>query len=108
MSWNKLAAIGDWSTVFPLKAIGIEAHPVNNPDEAPKILLQLAQSKKFGVIFIVETLISQVQSVMKEFSGHDLPAIILIPSVAGSEGLGISIIRETMKKAAGRDILAEE
>ncbi len=108
MSWSKLAAIGDWSTVFPLKAIGIESHAIDDPAEAPKLLRKLAHSKEFGVIFVVETLHSAVQDVLEEFSGKDLPAIILIPQVSGSIGLGTSIIRETMKKAAGRDILSEE
>lgn len=108
MSWNKLAAIGSWSTVFPLKAIGIEAHPIDKPDEAPKILRKLAHSKEFGIIFVEEAFLELVHDVLKEFSDSDLPSIILIPSVAGSKGLGTSIIRDTMKKAAGRDIMAEE
>ncbi len=108
MSWNKIAALGDWSTVFPLKAIGIETHIANEPAEAPKLLRKLAHSKEFGIIFVVETLYEYIDEVMREFAAQDLPAIILIPQVSGSEGLGLSIIRETMKKAAGRDILTEE
>ncbi len=108
MSWNKLAALGDWSTVFPLKAIGIETFTAAEPAEAPKLLRKLAHSKDYGIIFVVETLFEYIDEVMSEFAGQDLPAIILIPQVSGSEGLGLSIIRETMKKAAGRDILTEE
>ncbi|MCD6595080.1 V-type ATP synthase subunit F [bacterium] len=108
MSWNKIAAIGDWSTVFPLKAIGIEAHSIAENDDAAKLLRHLANSKEFGIIFVQENLLERIHPVMEEFLDKDLPAIILIPSVSGSEKLGISIIRDTMKKAAGRDILAEE
>ncbi len=108
MSWTKLAAIGDWSTVFPLKAIGIDVHPVDDIQAAPKILRKLAISKDYAIIFVAEKLLEQIHEVMLEFADSNLPAIILIPSVAGSEGLGTSIIRDTMKKAAGRDIMAEE
>jgi len=108
LSWNKLAALGDWSSVFPLKAVGIETHIVEDFSEAPKLLRKLAHSKEFGVIFVVETLHDYVADVMREFAEQDLPAIILIPKVSGSQGLGLSIIRETMKKAAGRDIMGEE
>ncbi len=108
MPWSKLAAIGDWSTVFPLRAVGIESHAVDDPAEAPKLLRQLAQSREFAVIFITEGLLAYVGDVMREFAESDLPAIIIIPEVSGSRGLGASIIRETMKKAAGRDIMAEE
>lgn len=108
MSWNKLAAIGDWSTIFPLKTIGIEVHSIDDEADAPKLLRKLAHSKQFGIIFVVENLYEQVYDVMREFAAQNLPAIILIPKISGSEGLGVSIIRETMKKAAGRDIMAEE
>jgi len=108
LSWNRIAAIGDWSTVFPLKAIGIEVHSLSEDEDPAKLLRHLANSKEFGIIFVQENLLDRIHPVMQEFSDRDLPAIILIPSVAGSEKLGISIIRDTMKKAAGRDILAEE
>jgi len=108
LSWTKLAAIGNWSTVFPLKAIGIDVHPIEKPDDAPKILRKLAHSKEFGIIFVEEAFLDLVHDVLDEFADSELPSVILIPSVAGSQGLGTSIIRDTMKKAAGRDIMAED
>ncbi len=108
MSWNKIAAIGEWSTVFPLKSVGIEVFPVEDVEDVAKLLRHLAHSKEYGIIFVQETLLEQIEDVRAEFGESDLPAIILIPSVAGSTGLGLSIIRETMKKAAGRDVMTEE
>ena len=108
MSWNKLAAIGDRGTILPLKAVGIDAHIIEDAAEAPGTLRRLAQSKEYGIIFVVEALLEHVREVMNEFSGHDLPAIILIPHISGSEGRAASIIRETMKKAAGYDVVARE
>ncbi len=108
MSWNKLAALGEWSTVFPLKSCGIDVTVVLTPEDAPKMLRKLVLSKEYAVIFVQESLHSVLHDTMREFSELDVPAIILIPSVSGSEGYGLGIIRDTMKKAAGRDILAEE
>lgn len=107
MPWNKLAAIGDWNTVFPLKAIGIDIFPVEEPFNASRILKQIARDNQYGVIFVAENLAEFIQDEMKQLAWVDLPAVILIPHVSGSEGLGLSIIRETMKKAAGRDILGD-
>ncbi len=108
MPWNKLAAIGDFSTVFPLKAIGIEVHPVDDNEDVAKILRNLAISKEFGIIFVTESLLKPAQEVMNEFLDKEMPAIITIPSISGSLGLGVSRVREIMKRAAGRDIMAEE
>ena len=108
MSWNKIAAVGEWSTVFPLKSVGIEIFPTEDVEDVGRLVRRLANTKEYGIIFVQETLYSQIASVRAEFADSDLPAIILIPSVSGSEGLGVSIIRETMKRAAGRDVMAEE
>jgi len=88
--------------------MGIDEYPVQEIDDIPKLLRNLALSKEFGIIFVQENLLEQIEEVIAEFADKDLPAIILIPSVSGSEKLGVSIIRNTMKKAAGRDIMAEE
>lgn len=107
MPWNKLAAIGDWNTVFPLKAIGIDVFPIEEPSQAPKILTKISRDNQYGVIFISEDLAEFVQKEMRQLAWLDLPAVILIPHVSGSKGLGLSVVRETMKKAAGRDILSD-
>ena len=108
MSWNKIAAVGEWSTVFPLKSVGIEVFPTEEIDDVNRLIRHLAHTREYGIIFVQETLYEQIEPVRSEFADRDLPAIILIPSVSGSEGLGVSIIRETMKRAAGRDVMGEE
>ncbi|HDG68472.1 MAG TPA: hypothetical protein ENG11_04935 [candidate division Zixibacteria bacterium] len=108
MSWSKIAAVGGWSTVFPLKSVGIEVFPTEDIEDVGKFIRHIARSREYGIIFVEESLYDEIADVRAEFADSDLPAIILIPSVSGSEGLGTSIIRETLKRAAGRDIMAEE
>ena len=108
MEWNKIAAVGDFETVFPLKAIGLEVFPIKNSSDAPQTLRKLATCGEYGVIFITENILEQTREVVSEFADKDIPAIIVVPSITGSEGLALSIVRETMKRAAGRDIMSEE
>ncbi|HBF65980.1 MAG TPA: V-type ATP synthase subunit F, partial [Clostridium sp.] len=43
-----------------------------------------------------------------KYKDFELPAIIVIPGVGGSMGLGMNEVRESAKRAIGADILFSE
>jgi len=109
MSLYKMGMIGDRVTSGIFSAIGIETAVVtDDPTSGKRELKNWIKSGKYGTIFITEELSVEYKDVLDEATYMYLPSIILIPSVKGSQGLASSIVRDILKKAAGRDIMAEE
>jgi len=107
MATYKTAVVGDISLCLPLQALGIDALITDNNTEIESELMSMIDSGEYGAIFIAESLAERLSEIIESVRYEPLPSIILIPDVTGSRGLGRSAIRETMKRAAGRDIMGE-
>ena len=55
---------------------------------------------------ILESLL--VQEYIARYKDNRLPAIIIIPGIGGSMGIGMNEVRESAKRAIGADILFSE
>ena len=109
MPSNRIAAIGDELTLMPLKVLGIECFATDGAEnDGAKVLTRWLKNDEYAVIFIVEDLLDRYGELIKETAYKPLPSVVLIPSIKGSKGLAESLIRETLKKAAGRDVLSDE
>ena len=111
MSSYKLAMMGDSLSGEIFRALGIETFDVHDQekqlDEMRRTLSHWIRSEEYGAVFITETLMEPLDEIIDSATYFYLPSIILIPEIRGSKGLAESIVRETLKKAAGRDIMAE-
>jgi len=107
MTTYKTAVVGDISTCLPFRAMGVHALIAEETENLDEELHRLINSGEYGVIFVTEPLAEQLEETIETARYEPLPSIILIPTVQGSLGLGKNSTRETMKKAAGRDIMGE-
>lgn len=102
----KIAVIGSKDTVIGFKALGLEAFPVSNGEEALTSLKRLTrESEDYAVIYIEESLSDAVQSEIERYKDSPAPAIILIPSREGSTGRGLSALNAAVERAVGTNIL---
>jgi len=108
MTTYKTAVVGDIATCLPFRAMGVKAIIAGETDDLPKVVTELIQSGEFGAIFVTEALADELAEIIDDARYNTLPSIILIPTVTGSMGKGRNAVRETMKRAAGRDIMGEE
>ena len=58
-----------------------------------------------GIIYITEQASLLAKDFIARYKDNPLPAIIVIPGIGGSMGLGMNEIRESSKRAIGVDIL---
>lgn len=100
----KVAVVGDKDSVLGFKALGIDAYPVFDGDEAKKMVDTLAR-KNYGIIFITEQLASLIPSTIERYNNKTIPAIILIPSNQGTLNIGMDRISDNVEKAVGINIL---
>ena len=100
----KIAVMGDYDSIYGFASLGLDVFPVEDPDEAGKLLHRLADGE-YGVIYITEGLAASITSDIARYADRIMPAIILIPGVAGNTGEGIRSVKETVEQAVGSDIL---
>jgi len=107
MSTSNIAVIGDRDSVFCFNAIGVDVFPVADGAQAREAF-ERAYRGGYAIIFITEAFASQMEDRLRELAWRPLPSVVLIPDNRGSRGLGLTKVRETVKKAVGADIFAEE
>ena len=107
MDKNKIAVVGDPSSVMIFKAVGFDVFYEQEPDQIKRRLHTLADEGDV-VIYITEMAASLAADVIDEYATATFPAIIPIPAGSKSLGLGMKRVKENVEKAVGADILFKE
>lgn len=90
------------------KALGLDIYPVSDAAEAGAALRSLTrESGDYAIIYIEETLASQLSAEISKYKDSPTPAVILIPGREGSTGLGLSALRAAVERAVGTNILGD-
>ncbi len=103
----RVGVIGDKDSVLGFTAIGFEAFPAENPEQAERLLRELSE-KDFAVLYLTEQYAAALESVLVQFRSRRFPAIIPIPGVQGGLGIGMAGVKQCVEKAVGADILFNE
>ncbi len=102
---SKVGIIGDKDSVMGFLALGIDIFPAYTAEEIKKKIHQLAD---YAIIYITEEASLKAGESLAKYKDMELPAIIVIPGIGGSLGLGMNEVRESAKRAIGADILFSE
>lgn len=100
----KVAVIGDTDSIIGFRALGMTVLEAATP-EAAGDHLRRAVEDGFAVVYITEPCFEFQQEYIRSLRSRRLPAIIPIPSITGGTGLGMSQVRDAVRKAVGMDIL---
>lgn len=101
----KIAVLGDRESVLGFKALGLDVYPAETVEEGRKTLHRLAKDGETAIIYLTEQYASQMMDEVKKYKDEVMPAIILIPGKAGSLGIGMKNITDSVERAVGADIL---
>ncbi len=104
---NKIGVIGDRDSIIGFRALSMTVLEAATPEEARRHLQELV-SEKFAVIYITEALAEGNQDYLKTLQTQLLPAIIPIPSLTGSTGLGMRRVHESVRRAVGMNLLEQD
>jgi V/A-type H+-transporting ATPase subunit F len=102
-----IAVIGSPDAVLGFKALGVDALGIKTKEEAEAMLAKSYTSEKYAVIFITEDWYDIIRKEINELPAQALPAIVAIPSQAGSTGAGLANLKRIVEKAVGSDILGD-
>ena len=98
---SKVGIIGDKDSVMGF------LFPAYTAEEIKKKIHQLAE-RDYAIIYITEEASLKAGESLAKYKDMELPAIIVIPGIGGSLGLGMNEVRESAKRAIGADILFSE
>ena len=107
MNKKKIAVIGDPASVMIFKAIGLDVFYEEMGPQIEKRIHKLAD-EGYAVIYITENAAQLATEAIDYYTTATFPAIIPIPSNAGSLGLGMKRLKSNVEKAVGADILFKE
>jgi V/A-type H+-transporting ATPase subunit F len=103
----KLAVVGDYESALPFQSVGVEPHYIEaGQDENLTGLLSNLSRSGYAVIFLVENLYGAYQSLVAELNEQYAVAIIPIPGLKGSQGIGVESIKNSVERAVGMDIFS--
>ncbi len=100
----KIGVIGEKDAVLGFKALGFSVFPVQGREQAAEVLSKLA-TEQYAVIYVTEQTASTIVNEINNYRENRFPAIIPIPGVQGSMGIGMLGVKKCVEKAVGADIL---
>lgn len=100
----KIGVIGDKQSVQGFKAVGLDVYDCTSSEEAKRKVLKIANDD-YAIIYITENFYAEILDIVNEYNEKRLPAIIPIPGMNGSMGIGFENIKKAVEKAVGADIL---
>ena len=100
----KIGVIGDKQSVQGFKAVGLDVYNCTSSEEAKSKLLNIA-NEDYAIIYITENFYAEILDIVNEYNEKRLPAIIPIPGMNGTTGIGFENIKKAVEKAVGADIL---
>lgn len=100
----KIGILGEKKSVLAFRALGVNVFGVANTDELLKAKEEIKKDD-FAIIFITEDIASAYPKEIESFYQETLPAVLVIPGVRGSLGLGKEGLKKIVERALGSDIL---
>lgn len=103
----RIAVMGDRDSIYGFASLGLEVFPVEGYDEASQLIRKLADTD-YEIIYITEELAARLPVELEHYSRAVSPAIITIPGIKGNTGAGIAMVKKSVERAVGSDIIFNE
>ena len=103
----KIGIIGARADTLLFLSLGFSVHEADTKEQAAAKLHELAESGEYAVLFITEILAKEIEADIARYKDSPLPAITVIPGKEGSTGYGQEMLRTTVLRAAGTDLLSK-
>ena len=101
---SDIAFIGDRDSVWPFKALGTDVFFCDEND-SPRRLVAEVLSGGFQVVFVTEDVYEDARDEIDAVNELALPTVTVIPSVKGSRGIAMQVIRDSVRRAMGAEFI---
>jgi len=104
---DRVAIIGDATTVAGFRPLGFAAMPVERPEDARALWPRIA-AEEFSVVFVTEEVFAAIEDLAAEVADRPLPAVTVIPGVGGEGGLAEAKLSRAIERALGTKMPVRE
>ena len=104
---GRIAFIGDIDTVLGFRALGVTTVVPEDDGEASEEFARLVGGG-YSVIMVTEDLVDVLAEQIEETAHRALPAVVVLPGIAGRQRRGEETIRRLITRAVGVDLMAED
>ena len=101
---HRIGIIGDHNSVLGFKAVGLGTFTCATAEEARKRLGRMAKDG-YAIIFITEGFAKDIRDAMDKYKYRQLPVVVPVPGMDGSHGVGAEILKKSVERAVGADII---
>ncbi|NCB42768.1 MAG: V-type ATP synthase subunit F [Clostridia bacterium] len=101
----KIGVIGDKQSVSGFLAVGLAVFPCEDVEKARETLDKLVKSGSYAIIYVTENYCKHMSKEFEQYKDIELPAIIPIPGMDGSHGIGVGRSKKAVERAVGVDII---
>ena len=98
--------VGEKESIMGFSAVGIDTFFATD-ETASRVIHRLAR-EKYAVIFVTESIYAGALEAVDRYKTETYPAIISIPGVNGTNGMGMRRIKANVEKAVGVDIFSKQ
>jgi len=105
-----IGIIGPENVIGNFKALGLDIFSATKPNEAIEILKNIKKNtaegqKSYAIIFVIDSLLENLTDEEKsKITTGSLPAILTIPSLDSTEGIGLEKLKKLAERAIGSDV----
>jgi V/A-type H+-transporting ATPase subunit F len=104
----KIAVLGEKDSVTGFSALGLDAFPVMDEDEARRVFHRITRDKDtYAIIYVTETFYLHLAEDIEKLKDRVTPAVILIPGRGGPKGYGSAALESAIERAVGT-VLGEQ
>lgn len=101
---HKIGIIGDKDSVMGFSALGFSVQYCENATAAKEALQKM---DAYGIVYITEDLLAQMPELHAAYRDRLTPALVPIPGIRGSMGLGMARVQSNIERAVGADIIGD-
>ena len=94
---NKIAFIGDRSSILPFLGLGARIFPIEKKDEVSEKLKGF-EAAQFAIVFVTK----EVRETKKDFFDRIKEKIVIIPSLKGKRTTQSERVEAAIRRATGR------
>lgn len=104
---EKVAIIGDMTTVSGFRPLGFAVFPVERPEEALELWPRVSGGE-YSVVFVTEDVFGAIEDLAAEVADRPLPAVTVIPGVGCAGGVGEAKLARAIERALGTKMPVRE
>jgi len=104
---TKIAALGEKDIMLIFKSIGVDVFNIDEGINPEQVLKQVIK-ESYKIIFVTETAALKLDRMIKSYMGEVSPSIVVIPGLGERTKYAVNMLRDSLIKAVGADVMIEK